>query len=160
MTELGSIWLGLGFLGLVIISLSGYVIWEIRVRDGEIRRAADEDKKIIEKGEKTEKQVADEIKSIVNPLISAISALAGITIAAVFIVIALSISGNIEFEDVNNTAILAKRLILYIVLALAGIASVCWLFVLEQLTQMKAPSITNKRLFKFHRYNIICGFLV
>lgn len=150
MDELSRIWLGLGFLGLVVISLGIYVIWETRVCGKKIRRAAEEDKKLITEGKRREFEVADEIKSLVGPLISAVSALAGITIAAVFIVIALNISGKVEFSGEASDI---KEWILYSVLALAGVAAICWLLILEQLTQMKAPSITNEKLFKFHRYN-------
>ncbi len=152
MDELERIWLGFGFLGLLVISLVMYVIWETCFRHNKIRRAADEDMELITSGEKTEDQVAGEVKSIVGLLMTAIAPLAGITVAAVFIVIGLSISGGIEFEG-TDSLILAKEWILYTILALTGVAAIFWLFVLEQLTQMKAPSITNERLFKFHRYN-------
>lgn len=163
MDELARIWLGLGFLGLVVILLGIYVIWETHVRGGKIRRVADEDKKLIENGKMTEAEVVGEIKSLVGPGTSGISALAGITMAAVFIVIALSISGEIEFGGSDTRLILAKKWILYSVLALMGVAAILWLFILEQLSQMNAPSITNKRLLKFHRYNNnlwLCGMIL
>jgi len=146
------IWLGLGFLGLLVISMFIYIIWETRVYDGKIRRAAEEDNRLIKDGVKTEDEVVDEIKSIIGPLITAVSPLAGITIAALFIIIGLRISGYIEFMGNDGTG-MAKQWVLYSVLAIAGVASVCWLLIIEQLTQMKAPSINNERLFKFHKYN-------
>ena len=152
MDEFTLLMVGLGFLGLILISLSAYVIWELKVNHRKIRRAADADQELINESWEKEKEVASQVKALAGNLISAISALSGITVAAVFIVIGLNISGIIVFESADKIDV-TREWIFYSVLAFSGIASIFWLLILEQLTQMKSPSISNKRLFKFHRYN-------
>lgn len=149
MNESQQITLGLAFLGLIILALCGYIVWNIWVRDGKVRRVADDDRALIENGEITEREWKEKIQSMIGYLINANATLAGITIAAVFITIALKIAGEIEIAG-------TRLVILYIVLGLASVSSICWLFAVEQLTQMGAPSVTRNRLLNFqsNTYNL------
>ncbi len=144
--------LGIGFLFIIIILLSSYAVWKVKKRKSPIKRAAFEDVMLIVNKKMPKEEVIEKIQSLAGNLINSISALAGITIAAVFIVIALNISGNLEFEGTSRVIVL-KEWILYSVLALSGTASICWLTILDQLIHMKSPSTKTETLLRFHLRN-------
>ena len=136
---------GLGFLGLVIALLCVYVAWNVFVRGGRIRRAAEEDRQLVESDEMTEAVLFEKIQSTIPTLFTANALLAGITIAAMFIIIAQITFTEAQFQGIKQGIILAS-------LFLAGVSSICWLLCLEQFTQMSAPSIKYDSLLRFYRY--------
>jgi hypothetical protein len=161
MDEITGIIVGIVVLGLILTSLGVYIVWEIKVNKRKIKRNAEEDSKLINSSDMEESiKTAGKLQELAGDLIGAISALAGITIAAVFIIIGLHITDEIKFlgNTPTNPTFLYKDVIMYIVLGLSGTASMCWLIILEQLAQMKSPSMISstkriQQLYKFHRYN-------
>ena len=85
-------------------------------------------------------------------LISANSALAGMTFAGTFVVIALILGLLNEFETF-------EKIILYVILGMVGLAASCWLFCLDQLIKMLTPAIGKKRMFNFYRFVTNLWFL-
>ena len=59
--ELG---IGLGFLGLIIVSLCAYAAWNVLVRGKSIRKAAEEDAKSVKNGKMTRDELYQKIQSI------------------------------------------------------------------------------------------------
>ena len=140
--------IGLGFLGLLIIFISVYVAWNILVRKRPMRLAAEEDAKLLKLGLITKSESSKKIQSAVPSLITTSALLAGITIAAVFIVIAQVLFKQPDFLELEPM----KQGILLAGLFLSAVAAICWLLNLEQFTQMLQPSITYDRLLKFEQY--------
>ena len=89
---------------------------------------------------------------MIPSLIPAISTLAALSLAAMFIVITLRISGEAEFTG-TESVIALKEWILYAALALISITTILWLVTIEQLILMKSPSINIDKFLKYHRYN-------
>ncbi len=137
--------LGLVFLGVIILFLGSYVAWNKRKHKKGIRSAADEDAKLVHSGKMSKPQLTEKIQSVVSSVLIANATLAGITIAAVFIVIALNASGQMQLQGM-------KQWIMLTGLVLSAVSAVCWLVGIEQLTQMKAPSVDFDRLLKFQKY--------
>ena len=144
--------IGLSFLGFTIISLCIYAAWNMYKRGIPIRRAADDDAKLVEDGQMPKKEFIIQIQSMVPSLISATAVLAGITIAAVFIVTVQFLFGEIKFHGIELGILLT-------VLCLASISAICWILVLEQLTQMRAASIDYDRLKKYQHYTYDLWFV-
>ena len=143
-----SLVIGLGFFGLLAISVCAYVAWNVLVRKKRIRLAAEEDAKLLESGSITESEFAQKIQSAVPSLITTSAVLAAITIAAVFIIIgqiAFKQPDLLKMEPMGHGILLAA-------LFLAAFSAICWLVNLEQFTQMLAPSVGYDRLLKFERY--------
>ena len=140
--------IGLSFLGLIALSLGLYVAWNIKFRGKTIRRAAKEDLKLVKSRQITMTELVEKIKDMVPSLLMANSVLAAIMIAAVFIVVS-----PVFFESNPELLKGLKGGILITAFTIAAIAAVSWLFVIEQLTQIIAPSATPKRIIKFHLYN-------
>ncbi len=140
--------IGLSFLGLIALSLGLYVAWNIKFRGKTIRRAAKEDLKLVKSRQITMTELVEKIKDMVPSLLMANSVLAAIMIAAVFIVVS-----QVFFESNPELLKGLKGGILITAFTIAAIAAVSWLFVIEQLTQIIAPSATPKRIIKFHLYN-------
>lgn len=139
--------IGLAFLGLIIISLCAYYTWNVYKRRLPMRRMAEEDLKEIENNPEKRKEVT---RHALPPLISANSALAGITFAALIIVIALIL---VEKRLLLGEATAMEKLILFTGLTFAGISTICFLFSIDQLTQMLAPSVDSERWGKFYRFS-------
>jgi len=139
--------IGLGFLGLLAIAIVVYVAWN-SAKKGKIRLAAEEDEKLLEQGLIKESEYSEKIQKAVPSLITTSALLAGITIAAVFIIIGQIAFNRPEFLEMESI----QRGILVAALFLATVAAICWLLNLEQFTQMLAPSIDCKRLKKFQKY--------
>lgn len=144
--------IGLAFLGLIASSLGVYAAWNIKPwnskRGKQVRRAAKEDLKLVESGEITEDQLAERIKDMVPALLTANSILAAIMIAAVFIIVSqVFFASNFELLKGLRGGIVVAAL------SIASIAAISWLFVIEQLTQIIAPSAKPRRIIKFHLYN-------
>jgi len=152
LTENERIIIGLIFLGVLALSLGTYIAWNIKPWDKnkgkKIRRAAKEDLKLVRRNGITVDQLADRVRAMVPSLLTANSVLAAIMIAAVFIIVS-----QIVFE--SNYALLhgLKGAILIAAFTIAAIAALSWLFVIEQLTQIIAPSATTKKVIRFHIYN-------
>jgi len=140
--------IGLGFLGLLGISVCVYVAWNILVRKRKMRLAAQKDAKLLKLGLITKSEFSKKIQSAVPSLITTSALLAGITIVAVVIVISQVIFNSSAFEALG----LMKRGILLAALFLSAVAAICWLLNLEQFTQMLAPSVDYDRLLKFEQY--------
>jgi hypothetical protein len=140
--------IGLAFLGLLAVSLGLFAFWNIVIKKRSIRRVAKEDLKLVDSGEITEDELAERIKSMVPALLTANSILAAIMIAAVFIVVSqVFFSSNFELLKGLRGGILIAAF------SIASIAAISWLFVIEQLTQIIAPSAKPARIIKFHIYN-------
>lgn len=139
---------GLAFLGLVALSLGAYAAWNTLIKGKEIRRAAKEDLKLIRSHKLNQNELAEKIKGMVPPLLTANSILAAIIIAAVFIVVS-----QVFFESNFDLLKGLRGGILIAAFTIAAIAAISWLFVIEQLTQIIAPSAKPKRIIKFHLYN-------
>jgi len=133
---------GLGFLGLLCISVCVYVAWNILVKKRKIRLAAEEDAKL------PESEFAQKIKSAVPSLITTSALLAGITIAAVFIVVVQIVFERLDFQAMG----LMEQGIVLAALCLAAVSTICWLLNLEQFTQMLQPSVDYDRLRKFEQF--------
>lgn len=138
--------IGLAFLGLIALFLGLYVAWKVRGKT--IRRAAKEDLKLVESGQISMAELARKIQDMVPSLLTVNSVLAAIMIAAVFIIVS-----QVFFE--SNFEILKglTGVILIVAFALAAIAAVMWLWVIEQLTQIIAPSAKPESIIKFHIHN-------
>ena len=147
--------IGLGFLGLLGISLCVYAAWNVLVRKKKIRRAAEEDAKLVKSGLITKSEFFQKLQSAVPSLITANALLAGITAAAVFIVIAQIAFHRVDFQDMR----LMEKGIMLAALSLAAVSAICWLLNLEQFTQMLAPSVDYDRLEKFERYTYNLWFI-
>ena len=94
--------IGLGFLGLLAIAIVVYVAWN-SAKKGKIRLAAEEDEKLLEQGLIKESEYSEKIQKAVPSLITTSALLAGITIAAVFIII-----GQIAFNRNGSCNLLAS----------------------------------------------------
>lgn len=140
--------IGLAFLGLVALFLGIYVVWNTVIKKKPMRRAAQEDLKLVRSGEMTEAALAQKIRGMVPALITANSVLAAIMIAAVFIIVS-----QVFFESNFELLKGLRGGILIATFSIAAIAAVSWLFVMEQLTQIISPSAKPKRIIKFHLYN-------
>ena len=144
--------IGLAFLGLIISSLGVYAAWNVKPWNSEhgkpIRRTAKEDLNLVTSGKITKEQLAERIQKMVPPLITANSVLAAIMIAAVFIVVSqVFFASNYELLKGLRGGILIAAF------SIASVAAVSWLFVIEQLSQIIAPSAKPSRIIKFHIYN-------
>ena len=140
--------IGLGFLGLLCIALCVYAAWNILVRKKMMRFAAQEDAKLLKLGLITKSEFSQKIQSAIPSLTTTSALLAGITIAAVFIIIAQIVfrqPDSLELEPMKQGILLAA-------LFLSAVAAICWLLNLEQYTQMLAPSVDYDRLLKFEQY--------
>lgn len=140
--------IGLGFLGLLCIAVCVYVAWNILVKNRKIRLAAEEDAKLLESGLITKSEFAQKIQSAVPSLITTSALLAGITIAAVFIVVAQIVFNREKFDLMQPM----EQGILLAALCLAAVSTICWLLNLEQFTQMLQPSVDYDRLRKFEHF--------
>ncbi len=128
MSETEEILLGLAVIGFILLIACGYYAWNA-FRHG-VRRVAKADAKVVEHG----KIRLNELAQAVGPgLIGANAAFAGITLAALFIVTALIIFKIDRFSEI-------EQILIYVILGLLAVSTICWLFSLEQLTQMLAPS--------------------
>lgn len=141
-TELG---IGLGFLGLLVISVCVFGAWNILVRKKKMRFAAQEDAKLLELGLTTKEEFLQKIRSTVSSLITANALLAGITIAAMFIIIAQIVFQQVEFHGMEQGIMMTA-------LSLVAVSVICWLLNSEQFVHMLAPSTDYDRLLKFQRY--------
>ena len=141
------IW-GLIFLGCIAIALSLYAAWNVKIRHRPTRRAAKEDSRLVDTGEITKGEFSLRIKEMVPSLITANAILAAITVSVVFLIVARILFGNDQpyLEEIKQWTVFA-------VLAMAAVASICWLFIIEQLTQIISPSADIDRIIRFHRYN-------
>jgi hypothetical protein len=139
--------IGIGFLGLLGISIGVYVAWN-SAKKGKMRLAAEEDAKLLESGLIKESEFSQKIREAVPSLITTSALLAGITVAAVFIIIGQITFNRAEFLEME----FMQRGILVAALFLATVSAICWLINLEQFTQMLSPSVNYDKLGKFQRY--------
>lgn len=137
--------IGLGFLGLLGISVCVYGAWNILVRKKKMRFAAQEDAKLLKLGLTTKEEFLQKMRSTVPSLITANAVLAGITIAAVFTIIAQIVFQRVELHGMEQGIMLTA-------LSLVAVSAICWLLNSEQFVQMLAPSVDCDRLLKFQRY--------
>lgn len=140
---LSDLHLGLAFYGLVVLTLTLYSIFNIRVLKKPIRRKAWQDEVLIRSGQVDYHKVGETMSARMIP---ANSGLVGITFAAIFIVSALILAGRFTYE--NTT----EEVLVYVVLGSAAIAAICWLFCIDLIIQMAAPSIEMDRMLKFYKY--------
>jgi hypothetical protein len=137
--------IGLGFLGLLGISACVYAAWNILVRKRKRRFAAQEDAKLLKLGLITENEFFQKMRSLVPSLITANSLLAGISIIAIFTIIAQVVFQRVELHGMEQGIMMTA-------LSLVAISAICWLYNSEQFIQMLAPSVDCDRLLKFQRY--------
>jgi len=137
---------GLGFLGLLAICVCVYGAWNILVRKRKFRFAALEDAKLLKLGLTAEEEFLRKMRSTVPSLITANAVLAGITIAAVFTIIAQIVFQRLEFHGMEQGVMVTA-------LSLAAVSGICWLLNSEQFVQMLAPSVDCERLLKFQQYS-------
>lgn len=138
--------IGLGFLVLIALFLGLYVAWKTRGKT--IRRAAKEDLKLVRGRKMSMAELARKIQDMVPSLLTANSVLAAIMVAAVFIIVS-----QVFFKSDSEILEGLTGVILIVALALAAIAAVMWLWVIEQLTQIIAPSAKPKSIIRFHILN-------
>ena len=137
--------IGLGFLGLLAISVCVFGAWNILVRKKKMRFAAQEDAKLLELDSTKKEEFLQKIRSTVPSLITANALLAGITIAAMFIIIAQVDFQRVDFHSMEQGVMMTA-------LTLVAVSAICWLVDSEQFIQMLAPSVDCDRLLKFQRY--------
>jgi hypothetical protein len=155
--EFNRIVLGLCFLGVIIFFIAIYIIWNLLVRRKEIRFIPIEDDKLINQQTISEEELVEKIREMVGPLISANSAFAAITVAALFIVLALVFTGEVDFGP--GRVGIAKQNIMYAVLALTSISAIFWITILPMLIGMKEPSTTPRIIFRFRKYTALLNNL-
>lgn len=134
-------------MGGFILVLISYAALNITWGKRGVRRIAESDAKIRESDREGWRR---QVQKIVPAFISANTGLAGITFAALIIVIAFIVIDQSQFSVFTGL----KKGIVYAALAGAGIATVCWLFSLEQLTQMLSPSIEDGPLERFYLHSM------
>lgn len=142
MSESAQIVSGLAFYGLLSVSLYGYYAWKAWIRRKPVLRSADRAAAAFT-SDPTEAR--KDLQILVPSLVSANAGLAGITFAALVIVIAFILIESVKLEGL-------KLVITYVVLGLAGVATISWLFCLEHLTIMLDPGITPERMLKLYRW--------
>lgn len=139
MTESEGVILALAFHGLLLLSLIGYIVWNGTKKEWPMRMAT-----LAKESIGNDQEKAREFSRDVCPgLISASASAAGITIASLFIVI-----GIIVFRI--NEFITIKQLVMYVIFGLTAIASICWLFSVELLSQMLPGLVKPQKMLAFY----------
>jgi len=136
-------WHGLVFLGLGIIFVVGYLAWNILIKKKRIKRMAD----IVEASKWDPEAMRAVSEQTIPAFITLNSSLAGLTFASLMIIIAFIILDRQVFSG-------QRDIILNVALGMSAIATVCYLFSLEQLTKILPPARDPDRLIRFYKYSI------
>lgn len=140
---LNELWQGLAFQGVMLPIIGGYTFWNIRIKGLKPKRMNDEIDRV-----KSDREEMKRVSTQTVPaLISHASTLSAMTFAALVIVIAwLLLEGN-NLEGINSV-------IMYIVLGLVGIATMSYLFCLEQFTKLLPPFRPSEKMANIYKASI------
>lgn len=140
----------LALFGFLLLLLIMYAAWNAIIKERPVTRVADRDEIAV----RSNKISLVTAKAVTSQYVSVMSGLTGITFAGTFVVIALVI-GLEKIEELRTF----QKVVLYVVLGLAGSAAVLWLLALDQLTIMAAASTNHRMFFRFYNYVVDLWFI-